>query len=295
MNVDLPLNNLNVSVLQLSEAGEMAEYIAQWQKQGFSVGFVPTMGALHKGHTTLIEKAAENGQKVVCSIFVNPTQFNDPTDFERYPRIIEKDLEKLSHTPCNVVFTPSVSTVYPNGTAVHEKIDLQGIDERMEGAMRPGHFQGVVQVVKRLFELVPANHAYFGLKDYQQFLVIKKMTEVLNIPIAIHGIETVREKDGLAMSSRNALLTEEDRQLAPVIYAMLTEAAKRFANREPLAHIRILAEQRLSQLPGVKPEYFEIASANTLEPVYDYTGEPARIFTAAFFGKVRLIDNLPCN
>lgn len=294
MNVDLPLNNLNVSVLRVSGADELAKYVAEWRKQGFSVGFVPTMGALHKGHTTLIEKAAENTQKVICSIFVNPTQFNDPADFERYPRNIDKDVELLTKTPCSIVFVPSVSTVYPEGVKSTENIDLQGIDIRMEGATRPGHFQGVVQVVKRLFELVHADKAFFGLKDYQQYLVIKKMAEVLQLPMEIKGVETVREPDGLAMSSRNALLTEEDRQLAPVIYSILNEAAQRYANREPMAHIRILAEQRLMQIPGVKPEYFEIANTQTLEPVYEYNNQPARIFIAAFFGKIRLIDNIAC-
>jgi pantoate--beta-alanine ligase len=228
----------------------------------------------------LLQMAAENGQKVVCSIFVNPTQFNDPADYDRYPRDVQKDIQSLNPAHCNMVFTPSVKTVYPTGTVYNETVDLQGIDERMEGATRPGHFKGVVQVVKRLFDLVQPHKAYFGLKDYQQYLVIKTMTAAFNLPIEIIGVNTIREKDGLAMSSRNALLTEEDRHLAPVIYQLLQDAAQRYANREPLAHIRILAEQRLAQLPGVKPEYFEIADAETLQPVYEYTNRPARIFVA---------------
>ena len=284
-----------MSILHISDALQLANQVAEWRKQGISVGFVPTMGALHKGHTSLIEKAAENGQKAVCSIFVNPTQFNDQADFERYPRIIEKDIAALAATSCDLVFTPSVTTVYPNGSNIDEIVDLQGIDSLMEGATRPGHFKGVVQVVNRLLELVKPDKAYFGLKDYQQYRVIQKMVEILKLSVQVVGVETVRDADGLAMSSRNALLTEEDRQFAPILYSILTEAAKRYANREPLAHIRILAEHRLWQLPGIKPEYFEIADAITLKPVYDYTHVPARVFIAAFFGKIRLIDNLACN
>jgi pantoate--beta-alanine ligase len=284
-----------VSIIQIHEEAEMANCVAKWRNADYKVAFVPTMGALHKGHATLIEKAQNKAYKVVTSIFVNPTQFNDKADFERYPRLVEKDIEMLNSINCDVVFLPSVSTVYPNGQLSELEVDLNGIDNCMEGIKRPGHFKGVMQVVKRLLDLVKPDQAYFGLKDYQQYLIIKTMTKILKLDIDIIGVDTIREADGLALSSRNRLLSNEDREIAPVLYSILIEAAQRYKLKEPLVNIRIIAEERLSQLPGVIPEYFEIANANTLEPIHQYSNSPARAFIAANFGKIRLIDNVACS
>ncbi len=192
------------------------------RKNGLRIGFVPTMGALHKGHLSLIERAGAENDRVVVSIFVNPTQFNDPNDLKNYPVNPESDTRLLSTLPCDYVFCPEVDEIYPEPDT--RKFDFGALETVMEGRFRPGHFNGVAQVVSKLFYIVEPHRAYFGLKDFQQYAIIKNMVTRLNIPIELIACETVREQDGLAMSSRNALLTKEHRAVAPEIYKILREA-----------------------------------------------------------------------
>lgn len=266
-----------------------------WKQTHQRIAFVPTMGALHAGHLHLVNTASTLAQKTVCSIFVNPTQFNDPADFERYPRNIEADAAHLNNTACDVLFVPSVQEVYADPSIQKQQFDFGPIAQVMEGAHRPGHFNGVGMVVKRLFEMVEPDISLFGLKDYQQYSIIREMVRQYHLPVHVLGIDTIREADGLAMSSRNALLDPLHRQLAPVIYESLQEA-KAHVGQLPVTNLKLMVEQRLLQLPDVRVDYVEIADATTLQPVSEIIpGIKARIFVAAFFGKIRLIDNIALN
>lgn len=268
---------------------------AEWKSDNQHIAFVPTMGALHHGHLHLVNTASRYAQKVVCSIFVNPTQFNDPADFERYPRNIEADAEKLSSTSCDVLFVPSVNEVYADPAIKTQQFDFGPLEKVMEGAHRPGHFNGVGMVVKRLFEMVEPQVALFGLKDYQQYSIIKDLVKQYHMPVEIIGIDTIREADGLAMSSRNTLLDPLHRELAPVIYEVLNEA-KAGIDKLPVNSLKLLVEERLLQLPDVRVDYVEIAGADDLQPVSEIKpGMKVRLFVAAFFGKIRLIDNIAVN
>lgn len=266
-----------------------------WISDNQIIAFVPTMGSLHEGHLHLISEAKKRANKVVCSIFVNPTQFNDPSDFERYPRNLDADINKLQHSECDLLYAPSVEEVYDGSFDTNAQMSFGNLETVMEGKHRPGHFNGVGVVVKRLFELVTPHMALFGLKDYQQFCIINKLVELYQLPVKIIGIDTVRDASGLAKSSRNVLLDELHSQLAPTIYAALTEAQAKI-NQLPLNHIKLLVEQRLLALPDVRLDYVEIADAQTLETISSLSPQTkARIFIAAFFGKIRLIDNLELN
>lgn len=268
---------------------------AQWKTDSQSIAFVPTMGALHAGHLHLIRTATNYAQKVVCSIFVNPTQFNDRADFDRYPRNVDADAVQLNNTPCDVLFVPSVEEVYDHENIQKQQFDFGALAQVMEGAHRQGHFNGVGMVVKRLFEMVEPQVALFGLKDYQQYCIVKELVRQYNIPVNIIGVDTQREPDGLAMSSRNTLLDPLHRELAPVIYEVLQEA-KAQVGQLPVNNLKLLVEQRLLQLPDVKVDYVEIADSTTLQPVTEIKpGVQVRMFVAAFFGKIRLIDNIALN
>lgn len=268
---------------------------ASWRADNQRIAFVPTMGALHAGHLHLIHTAKQYAQRVVCSIFVNPTQFNDPADFERYPRNVEADATKLDNSGCDVLFVPAVAEVYPDPSIQKQNFDFGPLGNVMEGAHRPGHFNGVGMVVKRLFEMVKPDVALFGLKDYQQYAIVSDLVKQYHLPVQIIGIDTVREADGLAMSSRNALLDPLHRELSPVIYEVLQEA-KAQAGKLPVNNLKLLVEQRLLQLPDVKVDYVEIADSTTLQPLSEIKpGTKARIFVAAFFGNIRLIDNIALN
>jgi pantoate--beta-alanine ligase len=262
------------------------------RKEGKSIGFVPTMGALHHGHMDLVSRASAECDVVVVSVFVNPSQFNNLSDLDLYPRTPEADAELLKKFGCDVAFFPSVTEIYPENW-VSPRVDLGGLDQLMEGKFRPGHFQGVVQVVSRLFELVQPQKAFFGLKDFQQVAVIKKMVEVLDLPIQIVPCETSRTEKGLAMSSRNSRLTETQKKEALIIYRTLSRAkteAKNFTPEEVVARAKEYFETGTLKL-----EYLTIADPNTLEDLTTDWVPGATMCIACFCGEVRLIDNMALN
>jgi len=260
------------------------------------VGFVPTMGALHAGHLSLLNEAKKENAIVVCSIFVNPTQFNDPEDFKKYPVTIEKDIAMLHEVVCDVLFIPSINDIYPGGTTVLKHYDLGFLETILEGKYRPGHFQGVCQVMHRLLDIVLPNNLYLGQKDYQQCMVIRKLIELIGLDkkIKVNVCPTLREEDGLAMSSRNTRLSPDDRIKATTISAALLFIKK---NIKPgrTAPIKNEAKEMLLK-NGFLPDYIEIANADTLELIEDWNGKQKIVaLTAAFINNVRLIDNRVIN
>lgn len=259
-----------------------------------SIGFVPTMGALHKGHLSIVKKAKKENELVVVSIFVNPTQFDKADDLKSYPVTVDSDLKLLKEILCDIVFIPSVEDVYPENVQ-SSNFDFDGLDNVMEGAFRDGHFDGVGTVVKRLFEIVEPTRAYFGEKDFQQLQIIKKMVEKDNIAVQIVPCEIYRENDGLAMSSRNTRLSEEQREEAPLIHQTLLNVKKLFSERD-IKYLKKMVEDIFKSNDILELEYFEIANTSTLLstnnklPNINY-----RAFIAVFAGKVRLIDNIALN
>lgn len=269
---------------------EINDYIVRCKQDGISIGFVPTMGALHSGHISLIERAKHENDVVGCSIFVNPIQFNKKEDLEKYPRTFDEDVIKLTDVGCDFLFNPSVDEMYP-GT-VTEKYDFGFLDTVMEGEHRPGHFNGVAVIVRKLFEIFKPEKAYFGMKDYQQLCVIQAMTAMLDLPVEIIPCPTVRESDGLAMSSRNVRLSPEARKVAPEIYHILSEAQKRNSVMSA-ADLENWAIQEFGKFQEFDVEYFKITDSKTLRPFSDWSEvESAIACTAVFLGGVRLIDNL---
>lgn len=262
------------------------------KKEGKTIGFVPTMGALHKGHLSLIQNAAENNDLVVVSIFVNPTQFNNPEDLQKYPRTLIDDLEKIrSIQPDCVVFTPSIDEIYEGNTTT-ESFDFGIIAQQMEGKFRPGHFDGVGTIVKKLFQITQPNNAYFGEKDFQQLQIIKKLVDLENIPVKIIPCAIYREENGLAMSSRNERLSPKHREEAKFIYALLQEVQSLFKSQS-LAEINSFVKNKISKHPDFKLEYFEIASEETLETMsLKKESQNYRAFIAVYANKIRLIDNI---
>ncbi len=259
------------------------------RKEGKSIGFVPTMGALHQGHMDLVSRASAACDVVVVSVFVNPTQFNNPSDLEKYPRTPEADSELLKKFGCDVAFFPSEREIYPENL-VSSRVDLEGLDEVMEGKFRPGHFKGVVQVVSRLFQLVEPQKAFFGLKDFQQVAVIKKMVTQLNLPIQIIPCETSRTEKGLAMSSRNARLSDNQKEEALIIYQTLAQAkidATTFSPQKTKAKAIAYFDQGTLDL-----EYLSIVDPNSLKELTDQWVPGATMCIACFCGEVRLIDNM---
>lgn len=254
------------------------------------VGFVPTMGFLHEGHLSLIKASCSENEKTVCSIFVNPVQFNNPEDLIHYPRNEKGDLEMLEKAGCDAVFIPSVEEMYPE--PVTKTYSFPGIDDVLEGVMRPGHFNGVAVVVSRLFQIAESKNAYFGKKDYQQLMIVRELAKKEFPNLIIHGLPILRESDGLAMSSRNARLSAEERETAPLIYEVLKrsrELSSHFTPAEVCAHCLKMLEASGS----IKPEYFTIADAYTLKPATSFEPNQQLVaFVAAWLGKVRLIDNL---
>jgi pantoate--beta-alanine ligase len=260
------------------------------KKEGIKIGFVPTMGALHEGHLSLVEQAGSQTDFVVVSIFVNPTQFNDKGDLERYPRDLEKDVALLSPTPCKLIFAPGVEDIYPEPDT--RRFDFGALEEVMEGKFRPGHFNGVAQVVSRLFDAVKPDKAFFGEKDFQQLAIISEMVRRMNIPVEIVPCPIVREKDGLAMSSRNMLLSPEQRVNAAHISATLFEAVNK--SRElSVQELCKWVTDRINENEYLNTEYFEIVDSMTLQPVKNWNDPGEKVgCIAVHCGKVRLIDNI---
>jgi pantoate--beta-alanine ligase len=271
---------------------ELQQYLNSRRANGEQIGFAPTMGALHLGHLDLMRHSKAQNACTVCSIFVNPTQFNDPKDLEKYPRTPEKDLAMLESVGTEVVFMPAVEEIYPPGLDLTLKLNLNPLDLVMEGAFRPGHFQGMAQVVKRLLDIVQPDRLYMGQKDFQQFSIVGHMIRQLQLPVELVMVPTVREPDGLAMSSRNVRLSPAQRQAAPIIYQTL-EWAKSQLGLRAIAEIETAALQRLS-LPEFRPEYFQIVDGKTLQPIINPTEHDWIVAcVASWVGEVRLIDNLP--
>ena len=269
---------------------DIQRFVEEKHKLGLKVGFVPTMGALHEGHLSLINRAKNDNDIVVSSVFVNPIQFNNPTDLEKYPRTPELDIEKLKNAGCDAVFMPSVEEMYPE--KVEDHYDFGELERVMEGACRPGHFNGVAIVVRKLFEIVNPDKAYFGEKDFQQLAIIKKMVCNLNMGLEIVPCPIIRENDGLAMSSRNVRLNEEERAIAPKIFATLNDAVSKKDSMSP-AEMREYALAKYAEIKEFDVEYVEITDEINLQSINNWNEcEHARIFVALQLGPVRLIDNV---
>ncbi|PSJ42402.1 pantoate--beta-alanine ligase [Zobellella endophytica] len=273
----------------VSTIEELRAVITGWRRNGERIGFVPTMGNLHQGHLELVQQARARADKVVVSIFVNPLQFDRAADLAAYPRTLEQDCERLGGQ-ADLVFIPTPELMYPAGQQQQTRISVPGIAEVLEGALRPGHFDGVSTVVCKLFNLVQPDLACFGEKDYQQLALIRKMTADLNLPVEILGVPTVRAEDGLALSSRNGYLSEAERALAPMLAATMNRLAERLAAGE--RDLEQLVKEGVTRLDGAgfRTDGIDIVDADTLAPL----GEQSRaavILMAAFLGKARLIDN----
>lgn len=260
------------------------------QYESADVGFVPTMGALHRGHLSLVEAAARENRVVVVSVFVNPTQFNNPDDLKRYPRNLDSDLQLLQPAGCDIVFAPEAEEIYPEPDT--RKFDFGSLERVMEGKYRPGHFNGVAQVVSKLFEIVKPGKAYFGLKDFQQLAIISKMVKMLEMPVEIVPCPIVREESGLAMSSRNELLSAEERKNAAVIYDTLRRGIE-LSGGKTVAETEKWVIDTINKNPFLNVEYFEIVDFETLQPVMSWNHDGRKIgCIAAYCGDVRLIDNI---
>jgi pantoate--beta-alanine ligase len=270
---------------------ELRSILRNYRQQGKTIGLVPTMGNLHEGHISLVRKASEAADIVVTSIFVNPMQFGANEDLDKYPRTLQEDQDKLAEAGNTLVFAPSVEEVYPEGMARQTKVLVPEVSEGHCGASRPGHFEGVATVVAMLFNMVQPDVAVFGEKDYQQLAVIKKMVRDLMIPVNVVGAPTVREEDGLAKSSRNGYLSEEERATAPIVFQTLNRVAEQLQQgRSDFQALEQEAQNVLADA-GLRPDYFNIVSSQTLKPATDEDRE-LTLLVAAFLGTTRLIDNL---
>lgn len=273
------------------KTSDIIDLLATIRSSGARIGFIPTMGALHQGHISLIKKARGNAEFTLCSIFVNPTQFNDPVDFQKYPATLEQDINLLELAACDLLFLPDLNEIYLDGTKNLPHYQLGDLENLLEGKYRKGHFQGVCQVVHRLLNIVHPDHLYLGQKDYQQCLVINKLIALFRFNTTTLICPTLREKDGLAMSSRNLRLSAADRQQAKRLFETLT-FVKNEIRPGYLEDIKERAKQYL-QTEGFKVDYFEIANKQTLEPVETWDGhQPLVALVAAFLNEVRLIDNI---
>lgn len=273
------------------KTSDLKQYLARQQKQGKGIGFVPTMGALHKGHLQLITQSLAESNCTVCSIFVNPTQFNDPKDFEKYPNTLEADIELLESKGCHVLFIPSVAEMYPNGMESTIHYPLGNLETVLEGAFRPNHYQGVCQVVHRLLDIVQPNNLFLGEKDFQQCMVLQWLINYLQLPITLHIVPTVRNDEGLALSSRNARLTSQQQQQALAIYNAMQFAKKNLVKGN-LALLQHSMKEQLSEAGFEKIDYVAFCTPATLSEKQEWNGqEPLVILIAAFLHGVRLIDN----
>lgn len=278
------------------KAVSLRNYLDTQRKQGKKIGFIPTMGALHKGHLSLITPSKNGDDISLCSIFVNPTQFNDPVDFQKYPVSPQKDIALLERVGCDLLFMPSVAEMYPQGTHRELHYDLGYLETILEGWYRPGHFQGVCKAVHRLLEMVKPDNLYIGQKDYQQCLVIKKLIELMGMKewIRLHILPTLRESDGLAMSSRNRRLNEEERKKAATLYQTLYAIKKQLQKGE----LTPAKQQAIDSLieKGFRVDYVQVADAGDLRIVEQWDGKQKLVaLAAAHLGQVRLIDNILLN
>jgi pantoate--beta-alanine ligase len=274
-----------------TKINEIRHFSRQTKISGNSVGFVPTMGALHQGHLSLIDASKVRDEVSVCSIFVNPTQFNNPEDLEKYPRNITADLEMLDAKNCDAVFIPSVEDIYENIPML--KFSFGYLEEIMEGKFRPGHFSGVGLIVSKLFNIVEPDRAYFGEKDLQQLTLIKIMTKELNFEVEIVPVRTEREASGLAMSSRNLLLSEVEKKQAANLYKILMQAKHKLLAGESIASVKSFVDDFFNYSNTVRLEYFEIVNTENLKNIGDIReAESVSLCIAGYLGKVRLIDNI---
>jgi pantoate--beta-alanine ligase len=280
-------------MLVVKEINELKTLIREKKSEGKKVGFVPTMGALHAGHLSLVEQAGKQTDFVVVSIFVNPTQFNDPNDLIRYPRDLERDLSLLDPTACRLVFAPEVKTMYPEPDT--RRFNFGHLEQVMEGKYRPGHFNGVAQIVSKLFDAVEPDKAFFGLKDFQQIVIVKAMIKKLNLQIEIVPCPIVREASGLALSSRNERLTSEQRKNAAHIYRILTEARNKAAQMN-VKELKNWVVEQVDANEYLKTEYFEIVDDENLQSIERWDQPLNKVgCIAVFCGEVRLIDNVIFN
>jgi pantoate--beta-alanine ligase len=284
---------------------ELQNHLNIVRMQQKTIGFVPTMGALHQGHLALVQRSKKETDLTVCSIFVNPTQFNDLNDLKKYPRTLENDTKLLESVECDVVFAPEISDIYTNEELelkrqkIEDKNWTEGrnvnfgtLDKVMEGAHRPGHFNGVAQVVSKLFRIIQPDKAYFGQKDFQQLAIIRSMTKQLDLPVEIVSCSIIRENDGLAMSSRNVRLSPEERKAAPLISQTLFKV-KEMKENHSVAELKNFVKNQIAAETRMQLEYFEIADAETLQPVNTFEkGKSAVACIAVKLGDVRLIDNI---
>ena len=288
MPVYVLINDISMQVI--NTITELQQLLEAEKKNGHTVGFVPTMGALHQGHLSLVQQAAMEADVVVVSIFVNPTQFNNASDLERYPRDLETDKNALASVKCDIIFAPSVNEVYPEEDT--RQFSFGTLETVMEGRFRPGHFNGVAQVVSRLFDMVKPDKAFFGLKDFQQLAIICEMTRQLNLQIDIVPCAIVREEDGLAMSSRNMLLTELQRKNAPAIARSLFESCN-FVAELTITELKQKVALEINAVKGLEVEYFEIVDGDSLQPVDNWDESDYIVgCIAVFAGEIRLIDNV---
>lgn len=270
---------------------DLIQYLDAQKNKHLSIGFVPTMGALHEGHMSLISYAKEHVDITVCSIFVNPTQFNNPSDLAQYPRNSAQDIALLTANNCDVLFLPTVEEMYPEGIHAQQIYALGSVAAKLEGAFRPGHFQGVATIVAKLLRLVTPAHLFMGQKDYQQCLVVQSLIQTEKLPVQLHIVPTQRAPDGLALSSRNTRLTEGQRQLANLLYQCLVSIQAQ-QGVKPFAIVQKECIELLER-KGIQTEYIYLCDAHTLDILPDYNQAiPTVILIAAYLGEIRLIDNL---
>ncbi|MET0244379.1 MAG: pantoate--beta-alanine ligase [Flavitalea sp.] len=278
-------------MILFKRADALSEYLQKQRSRSNRIGFVPTMGALHDGHLELVQQSLKEDLLTVCSIFVNPTQFNNATDFEKYPKTIADDIAKLEAAGTDILFIPGVSDIYPNGTSGLERFDLGYLETILEGSSRPGHFQGVCQVMSRLITIVNPHLLFMGQKDYQQCMVVSRLISIMNHPVKLITAPTVRQADGLAMSSRNRRLTDSGRTTATSIFQAMTTIRN---NIKPGSLLPLIAkaEKHLTSR-GFTVDYIEIATANDLKITHEWDGKTSLVcLVAAFLEEVRLIDNM---
>jgi pantoate--beta-alanine ligase len=279
-------------MLLFKRVTDLQKYLNSLKSKGLHIGFAPTMGALHRGHISLVDRSRNECDATVVSIFVNPTQFNNTDDLVKYPRTPEKDIEMLAESGCDILFMPDITEIYPEGTTPSVKFNFGKLDRVLEGTFRPGHFEGMAQVVHRLLEIVNPDKLYMGQKDFQQAAIVVKMLELMKSKTELVSCNIQREDDGLAMSSRNVRLTPEDRPKAALIHKVLADALDMVGEHNP-SEIQKLSLTKLKTEPRFKVEYFEIVDGRTLLPIQLFEDTDFAVAVAAVWvGDVRLIDNI---